>query len=181
MRPRSLELRYLVNDLVRNKGVNLAILLILTMSAFLMSTGAVVMERLVGSVDALLEQAQPPHFLQMHKGELDTEALSAFAGHHPEIESWLVLDMLGFDGAAISWHQPSTGESGSLSDSLIDNLFVTQNGDFDFLIDEAGNIPQPSRGEVYVPVVHQQGQGLQRGDEVNDDPSQPVAPRARVR
>lgn len=124
------------------------------------------MERLVGSVDALLEQAQPPHFLQMHKGGLDADAdaLTAFAAQHPEIQSWLIEEMIGFDGAAISWQQPSTRESGDLSDSLIDNLFVTQNSEFDFLIDEAGNIPQPSAGEVYVPVVHQQTQGLQRGD-----------------
>lgn len=166
MAPQSLETRYLVNDLIRNRGVNLALLLILTMSAFLMSTGAVVMERLVGSVDALMEQAQPPHFLQMHKGELNPDALSAFATQHQEIESWLIEDMLGFDGAAISWSQPATGTSGDLSDSRIDNLFVTQNDSFDFLLDEEGRIPQPTAGEVYVPVVHQQGQGLRGGDEI---------------
>lgn len=165
MRSSTLEARYLRRDLVKNKGVNLALLLILTMSAFLMCTGAVVMERLVGSVDALFEQAQPPHFLQMHTGSVDAEALALFAGKHREIESWLVEDMIGFDGAAISWHSGSGG-SGDLSASLIDNLFVTQNTEFDLLIDEAGDIPEPAMGEVYAPIVHQQGQDLQRGDTV---------------
>ena len=165
MHPRTLESRYLTNDLIKNKGVNLALLLILTMSAFLMSTGAVVMERLVGSVDALFEQAKPPHFLHMHTGDYDRQALTAFAGQHSEIDSWLVEDMLGFDGAAISWRSDG-GPSGNLSDSLIDNLFVTQNTQFDFLLDDAGQIPEPSAGEVYVPIVHQQRHGLQLGDQL---------------
>lgn len=162
----SLYLRYGYNDLAKNKGVNAALIAILILSAFLMATGAMVMERSVGSVNALFEQAKPPHYLQMHKGAYDAEALAEFAGKHPEIESWLIVNMLGFDGAALSWQRPSSAESGDLSDSLIDNLFVTQNEEFDFLLDDAGAAPQPSAGEVYVPVAYQQGFDLQVGDEL---------------
>lgn len=161
-----LYLRYAYNDLIKNKGVNFALIVILTLSAFLMATGAMVMERLIGSVDQLFDEAKPPHFLQMHKGDYDPEALTRFASEHPEIDAWLIEEMLGFDGATITWHRPSTDESGDLADSLIDNLFVTQNQDFDFLIDEAGAIPRPSQGEVYVPVVYKLGLDLQVGDEL---------------
>src|SRR5699024_997200 len=75
-------------------------------------------------------------------------------------------EMLGFDGAAVAWHRPSTGESGDLADSLIDNLFVTQNDEFDFLLDEGGQIPRPSRGEVHVPVAYEQEFDLRVGDEL---------------
>ena len=166
MKTDSLSFRYAYNDLVKNRAVNAALFLILVISAFLMATGAMVMERSVGSVDALFEQAKPPHFLQMHRGDYDRATLSEFAGQHPEIESWLIEDMLGFDGAAIAWQQPATGESGDFSGSLIDNLFVTQNQDFDFLLDQAGTIPRPSTGEVYVPVNYQQSYGLRIGDEL---------------
>jgi putative ABC transport system permease protein len=162
----SLYFRYVRNDLVKNKGVNAALAVILILSAFLMATGSMVMERLVGSVDQLFEEARPPHFLQMHKGGYEPDALTRFAAEHPEIDAWLVEEMLGFDSAAIAWHRPSTGESGDLSDSLIDNLFVTQNDDFDFLLDETGAIPQPSAGNVYVPVAYQQRFGLHAGDEL---------------
>lgn len=162
----SVRSRYAYNDLIRNKGVNVALLVILILSAFLMATGAMVMERLVGSVNQLFDEAKPPHFLQMHKGDYDPDALTRFASEHPEIDAWLVDEMLGFDSAAIAWHRPGTGEAGDLADSLIDNLFVTQNQEFDFLIDENGAIPRPSRGEVYVPVAHQQGFDLQLGDEL---------------
>ena len=163
----SLLLRYGLNDLSKNKGVNVALFTILVMSAFLMATGAMVMERSVGSVNALFEDAKPPHFLQMHKGEYDTDALDAFAAKHPEIDAWLIEDMLGFDSAALSWERPGTGGSGDLSSSLIDNLFVTQNEDFDYLLDDAGGIPRPMSGEVYVPIGYQQTFDLEVGDELS--------------
>lgn len=162
----SLNFRYARNDLITNKGVNLALIVVLILSAFLMATGSMVMERLTGSVEQLFDEAKPPHFLQMHKGAYDPEQLTLFAAEHPEIDAWLVEEMLGFDGAAIGVHRPQTGESGDLAESLIDNLFVTQNDEFDFLIDEAGAIPRPSAGEVYVPVAYQQRFDLQRGDEL---------------
>ncbi len=162
----SLYFRYAFRDLARNKGVNAALLVILVLSAFLMATGSMVMERLVGSVDQLFDEAKPPHFLQMHKGEYDPAALEGFAAENSDIDAWLVEDMLGFDSAAIAWQRPASGESGDLSESLIDNLFVTQNREFDFLVDGSGGIPQPRAGEVYVPVAYEQKFGLQIGDEL---------------
>lgn len=162
----SLMLRYARNDLVKNRGVNLALAVILVLSALLMATGAMVVERLVGSVDELFDEAKPPHFLQMHRGDYDAAALEAFAAQHPEIEAWAVVQLYGFDSAAIAWQRPSTGEAGDLSDSLIDNLFVAQNPEFDFLIDESGAIADPAPGEVYAPVAYQQRFGLRAGDEL---------------
>ncbi|MGP3964151.1 FtsX-like permease family protein [Nonomuraea sp. 3N208] len=162
----SLYFRCAYNDLIKNKGVNVALGVVLALSAFLMATGSMVMERVVGSVDQLFDEAKPPHFLQMHKGDHDPDALARFASAHPEIDAWLVEEILGFDGAAIAWHRPVTGEAGDFAESLIDNLFVTQNEEFDFLIDESGAIPRPSQGEVYVPVAYQQRFGLRAGDEL---------------
>ncbi|GAB3166461.1 FtsX-like permease family protein [Myceligenerans halotolerans] len=159
-----LYLRYAANDLVRNKGINAALIVILILSAFLMATGTMVIERLAGSVGGLFEQAKPPHFLQMHKGEYDEAALDSFAAEHDEIDSWLVTEMLGYESNALSWDRPETGESGAMSSSRFDNLFVTQNDEFDHLVDDEGNIPEPARGEVYVPVKYQQFFGLGAGD-----------------
>ena len=83
-----LYLRYSLNDLKRNWGVNTALMAILVLSAFLMATGCMVMERLLGGINQLFEEAKPPHFLQMHTGDYDTKALDDFAAAHPEIESW---------------------------------------------------------------------------------------------
>lgn len=163
-KPDFLYLRYAINDLTKNKSVTLALGVLLVLGAFLMATGAMVMERSLAAVDQLFEEAKPPHFLQMHQGTYDPQALDRFAAKHPEISAWLVEDMLGFDGAAIGWERPTTGESGDLAESLIDNLFVTQNRDFDFLIDSRGKNPRPFPGEIYVPVAYEQQFGLQTGD-----------------
>ena len=158
--------RYAYNDLIRNKGINAALIVILVLSAFMMATGSMVIERLAGSVGQLFEQGKPPHFLQMHKGDYDEGALERFAAGRPEVEAWLIEDMLGYDSASLAWERPGTGESGDLSGSQIDNLFVTQNEEFDFLVDGAGGIPRPAAGEVYVPVMYQQQVALEVGDEL---------------
>lgn len=162
-----MNVKYTLNDLRENVGVNLSLLVVLVLSAFLMASGAMVMERTLGSVDALFDQAKPPHFLQMHKGAYDVATLDAFARAHPEIESWLIENMVGYDSAAIAWARPGTAESGTLSESLIDNLFVTQNTAFDFLLDGDSAIADPTDGEIFVPVAYQQRFGLQAGDELS--------------
>lgn len=162
----SLEVRYGLADLAKNKGVTLALTLVLVLSAFLMATGAMVLERLTGSVDRLFEEARPPHFLQMHTGPIDTGALDAFATEHPEIDAWLIDELVGFDGSRLSWTRPATGTAGDLSDSLIDNLFVAQNEGFDLLLDAAGAALKPGVGTVYLPVAFQQRFALEVGDQL---------------
>lgn len=161
---RALRWRQVRGDLRHDAAVNVALVVVVALSACLMGTGAMVMERLLSSVDRLFEVAQPPHFLQMHKGEVDLAALTRFADRHPEIESWFVEEMVGFDGAALAWERPATGASGDLGESLIDNLFVAQNETFDRLVDAADAAPVPEDGEVYVPVAYQESIGLQVGD-----------------
>lgn len=159
-----LYLRYSRNDLKRNWGVNTALMAILVLSAFLMATGCMVMERLLGGIDQLFGEAKPPHFLQMHTGDYDTKALDDFAAAHPEIDSWFIEDMVGYDSSSLTWSRSSTGESGSLAASLIDNLFITQNKKFDHLLDASGTVVEPGRGEIYVPVAYQDKFGLRVGD-----------------
>lgn len=61
--------------------------------------------------------------------------MTTFAGEHPEIESRLIEVMLGFDSVALSWRRSSSGRFRRLSSSPIDNPNVTQNKDFDVLLD----------------------------------------------
>lgn len=161
---RALTLRHVRGELRRDAAVNTTLVAVIVLSAALMATGAMVIERLLGSVDALFEVGRPPHLLQMHKGDYDLAALDRFAAQHPEIESWFIEEMVGFDGAAIAWERPGTEASGDLAESLIDNLFVAQNVDFDLLVDETGQAPHPADGEIYVPVASMVGLGLEVGD-----------------
>ncbi|GAB3760821.1 ABC transporter permease [Microlunatus parietis] len=180
-----LYLRYAYNDLIRNKGINATLVVILILSAFLMATGSMVIERLAGSVSRLAEQGRPPDFLQMHKGEYDLAALERFAADHvAQLDAWLLEEMLGYDSTALTWQRPATGESGDLAASRIDNLFVTQNAEFDFLVDQTGAVVQPAAGEVFVPVLYQQQYGLRAGDVLTirtDSGSHPLRVQGSIR
>ena len=164
--PSPLALRFARGDLSRNRGTTAVIGILLVLSAFLMATGAIVMERMFGSVDRLFDEARPPHFRQMHKGDYDPAALDRFAAEHPGIEEWLIEEMIGFDGAAMTWERSDGSAAGSFGDSLIDHLVVTQNETFDLLLDGSSNVPYPEAGSVYVPVASQQRYDLQIGDEL---------------
>lgn len=147
--------RFTRNDLLRSKTTTAVLVIVLTLSAFLMSTGGLIVERLSSSVGQLFDQAKPPHYLQMHKGEYDVEALRRFAAQQPNLEAWLIEEMRTFDGSSLAWQRPSTNESGDFSESLIDNSFVVQNQSFDFLLDQTGQIANPATGEIYVPVAYE--------------------------
>lgn len=161
---KALRLRWAANDMARHKGVTIALGVMLLLSAFLMVAGATVVERLTGSIDQLFEQAQPPHLLQMHTGEHDRDAVARFAQDQPTVEQWQIVDLLGYDGSALSWQRPGTDQRGDLSASLVDQLAVTQNERFDLLVDATGHAPRPGPGEVYLPMVHHQQYGVQTGD-----------------
>ncbi|QGU00986.1 FtsX-like permease family protein [Corynebacterium kalinowskii] len=151
--------RYLKGDLKSHKGVAIALTVLLTLCCALMAVGAGTFERLSSSVDTLGENTKPPHFLQMHYGDYDAQALEDFASSRPEVTDWLIEDMVGFDSALIAY------PGGDLSKSVIDNLFVSQNTEFDFLIDPTTEQPaQPGPGEVYVPLLYQDQYPIKVGD-----------------
>lgn len=151
--------RFLSGDLKSHRGIAIALTILLTLCSALMAVGAGTLERLSGSVSVLAETTKPPHFLQMHYGEYDAEALEAFAASRPEVTDWLIEEMVGFDSALISY------PGGDLSRSVIDNLFVSQNVDFDFLLDPATGEPaHPGPGEVYVPLLYQGEYPISTGD-----------------
>lgn len=157
-------LRHVRHDLRGNPVVTAVLVTVLVLGAALMATGAMVVERLAGAVGGLAEQARPPHVLQMHKGPYDPAALERFAAAHDELEDWLVTELVGYTGSALTWQRPATGESGSLASSRVDHLFVTQNDAFDHLLDAHGAAPEPAPGDVWVPVRYQEAFGLRAGD-----------------
>ncbi|OAV59894.1 ABC transporter permease [Enteractinococcus helveticum] len=153
MRSHKLASRYVVNDVRRNTPVTVALLLLLTLSSALVAGSVLVIERVNSSVTHLFDTAQPPHFLQLHTGEVSRAALQDFASARDDIEAWQLAQMVGFAGTDLQVQRGSGTTPTDLSGSLIDHLFVTQNPDFDYLLDDDGAIPEPAVGEVYVPIA----------------------------
>lgn len=152
--------RMIWKDITRNKAVTLTILLFISVSAMLLSLAAILGVNLFGSIDRLMQDAQTPHFMQMHTGELDTKQLEDFAAEYNGVTQFQVLRFLNIDNGQILVN----GES--LAGSLQDNGFCTQSEQFDFLLDLDSNPVQPADGEIYVPIFYNKDGTVKLGDMV---------------
>ncbi len=68
------------NDVRQNKLLSAATVFFMTISAMMLALTALLFSSLLGSVNALMEQAQVPDLLQMHTGEFDESQIGHFAG-----------------------------------------------------------------------------------------------------
>ncbi|MDK2808431.1 MAG: putative transport system permease protein [Clostridiales bacterium] len=154
-------LKILQNDWKRAKLVSIITILFVAISTTLVSLAAIVMVELSGAIDRLMLQAKTPHFMQMHEGEIDGEALSSFAIKQGNVSAYQVVPFLNMDGSEI-W----IGEH-SLASSSQDNGFCTQNEAFDYLLDQKGEAIVPKKGELYVPIAYWKNGMAKKGDLAN--------------
>lgn len=141
-------LKYIKNDLENSKLSSAAMLVILTMAAFLLSISLLLCSSLFGSIDSLMERAESAHFMQMHAGSIDLERLQEFAEENEYVSAYETSEFLNIEGADIVFL--STGSS--LEDSVQDHGLSVQNEKLDYLIDLNGKIVHPKQGEIYLPI-----------------------------
>lgn len=152
-----------INDFKRNKAINITLFLFLLISALLMATGALVIERLTGSLDQIFDIAQPPHFMQMHVGTLDPEAINEFSASTGMVKSLEIQNMVNIEGVNIAFERQDK-TTGSLSDSMMDNYFIAQNRSFDYLLDLHNQIIKVNPNQIGVPVSYARQKNIQVGD-----------------
>lgn len=152
--------RIIRNDFLRSKLVTLTTTIFVAAAAMLVSLAAILIIHLSGAIDTLMTQSKTPHFMQMHSGELNIARLSAFAEQNSHVDQFQVVDFLNVEGSRIVIN------GSSLTGSVQDNGFATQNEGFDYLLDLDGNVIQPSDGEVYVPVAYKKDGTAKLGDQI---------------
>lgn len=160
--------KILVKDFLQNKVINIVLLLFIVISAFLMSSGTMVVKQLINSMDVIFEVAKPPHFLQMHSGEINQETIDQFSNKVDYINYQETVEMLNIEASNI-WFQCKDGDgwkSTSLLDNMMDNGFVVQNKYFDYLVDMNNQIVHVADGEIGVPISYMDTYGLSIGDKV---------------
>ncbi|MGO4375356.1 ABC transporter permease, partial [Paenibacillus sp. MCAF20] len=140
--------RIIRNDIIKSKAVTLITMIFVAAAAMLVALAAILVVHLSGSLDTLMKQAETPHFMQMHSGEIDTARLTAFAEQNSNVDEFQVVQFLNLDGAQFIF-----GEK-SLANSVQDNGLSVQSEKFDYLLDLEGNVINVSDGEVYVPVSY---------------------------
>ena len=93
--------RMIWRDIMRNKAVSLAIVLFITASAMLMSLASSLGVNLFGAIDRLMQDAETPHFMQMHSGALDMSKLKIFAEENDCVADFQTLNFLNLDSSQI--------------------------------------------------------------------------------
>jgi putative ABC transport system permease protein len=86
------------NDLKRNQGVNLALFLFLIFSAGLAVMSVAMGVQTFTSISELYKTAQPPHFVQMHKGEINRAEIDEFMSSYDGITYRQVSTMIDVFG-----------------------------------------------------------------------------------
>lgn len=152
--------RIIRNDILQNKLITLATTIFVAAAAMLVSLSAILVVNLLGAIDTLMKQAETPHFMQMHSGDIDTVRLVDFAEQNSNVDEFQVLEFLNVDGAQI------VIDGNSLAKNVQDHGFSTQSEKFDYLLDLDGNVINVSDGEIYVPVGYMKDGTAKVGDKV---------------
>lgn len=153
--------RIVKDDVLKGKGVALATLLFIVAAAAMAASGASLAAQLFGAVDALMEAARTPHFMQMHAGPLDRGPLERFARENPLVEDYFAGEFLNINGARFV----IGGES--LAGSVQDNGLWTQRAGFDLLLGLDGEPLRPAPGELYAPLAYLRSGAAALGDEAS--------------
>ncbi|MBB4826330.1 putative ABC transport system permease protein [Sporosarcina luteola] len=151
--------RMIRNDMSKSRLITLATTLFIAAAAMLVSLAAVLVIHLSGAIDTLMKRSETPHFMQMHRGDIDLARLEEFAEQHDNVQEFQVLKFLNIDGSQIRFGNHS------LVNHVQDNGFSVQSEKFDYLLDLNGNIIQVNDGELYVPISYWKDGITKVGDE----------------
>ena len=147
-------------DFKRNRVITIALTVFLLLSAFFMTSGLRITGIMISSLNGLNKVALPPEYVQMHKGNYNEDVFNSFVEKQDFIEDALVVKMLDISNG----HIVSNGES--LEKCLMDNGFVVQNKEFDYLLDKNNEIAEVKDGEIGVPVYYAEDLDIEIGDSI---------------
>lgn len=142
----------LKNDFKKNMWRNVILLLFMTLSAAIAISVCLMLTQLFTSISSMYEKARPPHFLQMHKGELNQVDLDAFNEGYSGVTHWQTVPMIDVQGEDLTVNTIS-GKTRDLSDCRLDLSLVRQNENYDVLLDENMHCLKMNQGEIGVPVI----------------------------
>lgn len=151
------------NDFRRNSTGNIALILFMTLSVTLVVAASMIVVQLTTSITGMYKIAQPPHSLQMHKGDVNQEAIDRFNSSYDGVKGWQTSPMINIYGDDLNIHGR---DSFSLSDSRLDISLVKQNKKYDLLLDSDRNVIEMKKGEIGIPVILLNSYDINIGDTV---------------
>ena len=158
-----MNLKLIKNDLKRNPWSNLILFLFMSTSAAIAIAVVMMLTQLFSSITDMYKTARPPHFLQMHKGELVQEDIDDFNREYPGMVFWQTVPMVNVSGEEMTVFDGKE-KSFTLSECRLDISLVKQNEDYDVLLDENRNRQEMAEGEIGVPVIFLEEYDIDVGD-----------------
>ena len=152
------------NDFKRNKVINLALLLFMTFSACLAVLSVMMAVQTFTSISELYETAQPPHFMQMHKGEISHSEIDAFMSDQDNVTHWQVVTTITVYGDSLTII--GREDAYDLSDLRLDIGLVKQNEEKDLLLSPELEKITLQKDEIGMPMLLVEKYDLQIGDQV---------------
>jgi putative ABC transport system permease protein len=153
--------RMVVRDVTRNRGVTLALVVLMMLSVMLATASAGTLTRLIGASSDLMARADAPHVAQLHAGEFDAQAVDRWVAGRDDVAHHQAMLLLGIDGANLFLDgEPQTA-------SIQQNSLVVPNAERDLLLDlDNQPITAVEPGTIVPPVYHQVEADLEVGDTV---------------
>jgi putative ABC transport system permease protein len=152
------------NDLKRNKVINVALLLFMMFSSCLAVLSAMMAVQTFNSISQLYLTAQPPHFVQMHKGEINQGKIDKFMSGYDGVTAWQTSTMIDVYGESLT--VVGNEETYNLSDSRLDIGLVKQSKTKDLLLNSAHEKVIIHEGEIGMPVLFKEMYDMKLGDHV---------------
>lgn len=139
------------NDFKRNKVINVSLFLFMMFSAILAVLSLLMAVQTFKSINELYQVAQPPHFLQMHKGEINHESINKFMSEQELVTYSQTVTMINVYGDNIAYI--GKDNSFNLSDCRLDIGLVKQNEHKDLLLNSQHEKVNLKPGEIGIPVL----------------------------
>lgn len=152
------------NDLKRNKTIHAALLLFIIFSAALATLSVIMAVQTIASINELYGTAQPPHFLQMHKGEMNQDEIDAFMKEQEEVTDWQTVAMINVYGEELT--VVNNEKYLNLSDCRLDIGMVKQNTSKDLLLNAEHEKVILQEGEIGMPVLLKEMYDMDIGDHI---------------
>jgi len=150
------------NDFKRNKVINLALVLFMMLSTGLAALSMLIAVQTFTSISELYKTAQPPHFLQMHKGEINQEEIDRFMSDYKGVTDWQTITMVNVYGNNLAVIDDE--KTYDLSDSRLDIGLVKQNEAKDLLLNSKHEKVTLYKGEIGIPVLLKDRYNMKIGD-----------------
>lgn len=161
-----MNLKLLKNDFRKNPKKHLILLLFMSLSVTLAVSVFLMLVQLFTSISSMYEMAKPPHFLQMHKGEINQESIDEFNRSYPHMEHWQTVPMINIYGYELVVTKKEKQEEFTLGDCRLDISLIKQNEQYDVLLDQERNAIHIEKGEIGVPVTLLEKYPIAIGDEI---------------